>query len=171
MRQDFLENHLLITTKQTFEIFLKTKDPSDCIALYMFYYYTAKWQETNQPRASVRYVAKGLRWSSDRVRRAKKMLGDLKIIEDVRTLDKLGRVKGWYVKLNFILRGAMFKNQRVGLPEGGNPVRNALRENTKRIPNKKTAFSFGKVRDRGRQGRGELESIGELMKNRKIIKR
>ena len=34
----------------------KGQHPCDLIALYMFYYYTAKWQRTNQPKAVDKYV-------------------------------------------------------------------------------------------------------------------
>lgn len=60
--QNFIENSLVILTKQTLDIFLKQNNGADLIALYTFYYYTAKWQEANQIKcttSSVKNFKKG----------------------------------------------------------------------------------------------------------------
>ena len=49
MQQNFIENQLVILTKQTLDVFLRQENAAELIALYTFYYYTAKWQQTNQP--------------------------------------------------------------------------------------------------------------------------
>ena len=46
--------------KSLMDDFLKSKDYGDLLALYTFYYYTAKWQHTHQPRATTAYTAKGI---------------------------------------------------------------------------------------------------------------
>ena len=93
----------LVTSKATFDIFLKQENPSELIALYHFYYYTAKWQKTNKVKATTAYVANGLKWSQDRVRRTKKTLIELGFIEDVKTKDeKTKSITGHYIKINFI---------------------------------------------------------------------
>ena len=74
MQQDFLENNLIILTKQTLDTFLKQDNPSELIALYTFYYYTAKWQKTNQPKCTTDYVSKGLHWGIQKVQKVKKQL-------------------------------------------------------------------------------------------------
>ncbi len=93
---------LIISTKQTFELFLKEKNASDLIALYDFYYYTAKWQKTNQPRATIHYVMKGLKWGEKKTRDRKQYLIKLGLIQDIRKTDKKGRTTGWYIKINYI---------------------------------------------------------------------
>lgn len=126
---------LVITSKQTMDLLLKEKNPSDLIALYDFYYYTAKWQKTNQAKASIKYVMNGLKWGRDKTTRRKKQLIGLGLIENVKQTDKkTGKVKGWYVKINYIWReGSILdkmnihptenkdsgKVQTTGLPEGG----------------------------------------------------
>lgn len=52
MRHDFIENNLVTLSKRTFDIFLKQENAADLIALYTFYYYTAKWQDSNQPKVT-----------------------------------------------------------------------------------------------------------------------
>ena len=100
-----IENELIIITKQTFDSFLATDIPSDLIALYMFYYYTAKWQATNQPKCTTYYTAKALKWTEARVRRAKKELVSFGFIEDIQQKDNVsGKVTGCYIKLNYIMK-------------------------------------------------------------------
>ena len=66
MKQNFIEHNIIILSKQTLDLFLKQDNPADLIALYCFYYYTAKWQGTNQPKATTDYAAKGLKWGLDK---------------------------------------------------------------------------------------------------------
>jgi hypothetical protein len=100
--QNFIEDKLMIKSVWTFETFLKEDNPTDLIALYDFYYYTAKWQKTNRPKASDSYCMKALKWGNRRLTKTKKRLIELKLIEQVNTKDKKGKVNGWYIKLNYI---------------------------------------------------------------------
>lgn len=105
MEHNFIENELVILTKQTLDIFLKQKNPSELISLYTFYYYTAKWQHTNQPRCTTDYVSKGLNWSIQKVRKVKKQLIEFGLIEDARIVDeKTKKVTGYYIKMNYIFK-------------------------------------------------------------------
>lgn len=108
---DFIENQLVILTKQTLDIFLKQENPSELIALYTFYYYTAKWQATNQPKCTTDYVAKALHWNRNKVSKVKKQLLEFGLIEDVRTIDsKTKKVTGYYIKMNYIFNKETLKN-------------------------------------------------------------
>lgn len=100
-----LESKLLIISTFTVDKILKeTNHPADCLALYNFYYYTAKWQETNQPKATTEYCAKGLGMSRDRVKQAKRELIKLNLIEDVTIRDAEQKITGWYIKVCYIWR-------------------------------------------------------------------
>jgi hypothetical protein len=132
MRHNFIENNIVILSKQTLDEFLKEDAPGDLIALYCFYYYTAKWQETNQPKASVQYVASGLHWGKDKVIKTKKRLEEIGLISDVRVVDETTKqVKAWYVKLNYIWKTdtQIPQSQRVAKPESGFQEANALNAN------------------------------------------
>ena len=123
MKQEFIEDNLIILSKQTFDVFLKEEHPSDLIGLYTFYYYTAKWQKTNQIKCTTSYVAKGLNWTKERVIRNKKKLIEIGLIQDLRRKNEKGQIEGWYIKLNYIwkketVKGSL-KTQRVDEPEGG----------------------------------------------------
>jgi hypothetical protein len=132
MKHNLIENNIIILSKQTLDEFLKEDAPADLIALYCFYYYTAKWQETNQPKASVQYCATGLHWGKDKVIKTKKRLEEIGLISDVRVVDETTKqVKAWYVKLNYIWKQETHipQSQRVAKPESGFQEGNALSAN------------------------------------------
>ena len=88
MKQNFIEDNIIIISKQTLDEFLKNENPSDIIGLYVFYYYTAKWQKTNIIKCSTGYVKKGLNWTKERVVKNKKGLIEMGLIEDKKTKNK-----------------------------------------------------------------------------------
>ena len=96
-----LHQEPIVLSKHLIDILLAQENPADCIGLYTFYYYTAKWQKTNQPKATTDYTAKGLQWSPSRVRKTKNILRELKLIEDI-TSKKNNVITGHYIKVNFI---------------------------------------------------------------------
>lgn len=119
MEQNFIEDNIVILSKQTIDEFLKQENPADLISLYIFYYYTAKWQKTNQPKCTTSYAAKGLKKSEDWIRKTKKVLIDLGLIEDHKDIDKeTKKVKGWYIKLNYIWKQETI-NHPMEKPESG----------------------------------------------------
>lgn len=115
---DSIENELIIITKQTYDAFLTAESPSDAIALYSFYYYTAKWQKTNQPKCNTQYAAKGLKWSDARVRRAKKDLMNLGLVEDIQQKCN-GKIVGCYIKLNYVIKQVTLDNHPNDFPYSG----------------------------------------------------
>ncbi len=104
MEQEFIENELVILTKATLDRFLKEENPADLIALYTFFYYTAKWQKTNIVKATSNYVKTGLSWGIDRLRKAELKLIDLGLIEKLSRKGKDGKITGWYIKVNYIFK-------------------------------------------------------------------
>lgn len=111
---NFIENSLIILTKQTLDIFLRQENPSELIALYTFYYYTAKWQQTNQIKCTSHYVAKGIRWDRHKVLRVKKQLIDFGLIEEIRRVDpETKRVVGFYIKMNYIFKKETLETQQI----------------------------------------------------------
>ena len=90
----------IILSKPLLDLFLKQENPADLIALYTFYYYTAKWQKTNQLKANSNYTQKGLKWGEKRFIKPKRILRKLGLIEDVFNKDtKTGKINGHYIKL------------------------------------------------------------------------
>lgn len=105
MEHNFIENELIIIPKATLDIFLKQSNPSELMALYTFYYYTAKWQGTNQPKCTTEYASKGLHWTRNKVVKVKKQLIDFGIIHDVKVIDEeTKKIKGHYIKIDYIFK-------------------------------------------------------------------
>src|SRR3990167_6135080 len=96
-----IENELVIVTTRTLHKLFQYKAGADAVSLYNFYYYTAKWQKTNQPKATDNYCQRGLSWGKDRFTRAKKILLKEKLIQRIMVREN-GRIKGWYIKINYI---------------------------------------------------------------------
>jgi len=125
-----LEKRLIIMSTDTYGELLK-KSP-DAIALYMFYYYTAKWQGTNQPKATPSYCMKGLKWGEIRFAKADKILKQMGLIEKISAKDEQGKIIGWYVKLNYIWKTQTVKNLKTRTPSNppsGFKGINALNDN------------------------------------------
>ena len=92
----------LVISKPVMDILLKQKKYSDLISLYLFYYYTAKWQRTDQARATTAYTANGMNWTEERVRKIKKILIYLGLIEDISQRDDITQIiLGHYVRVHF----------------------------------------------------------------------
>jgi len=85
------------------KLLLTQKNSDETIALVVFLQYHARRQKTNQPKATVGFIAKGLGWGLNKVRRVKKMLKKLDLIEDIQTRDDKGIVSGHYVKVKYLM--------------------------------------------------------------------
>lgn len=69
-----ISDNLLILHKATIDKLYQLENSADCIALYVFYYKTAKWQKTNVIKASDEYVKKCLKWGNEKIRKTKQTL-------------------------------------------------------------------------------------------------
>lgn len=139
-----IEEQLVILTKQTIDCFLKTEAPADAMALYTFYYYTAKWQETNQPKCTTAYTSKALHWSEAKVRKIKKILNDAGLIEDIQEKDKDGKISGHYIKLNYVIKQSTLKETHtVENPQCGTSDTVENRETNALSANSVNALSSG----------------------------
>ncbi len=97
-----VSDKLLIVPQRTIEILLKLDNGADCLALYIFYYKTAKWQKTNQIKASDAYVLKSLGWGKKKLATAKEALKEKGLIAIVQQRSE-GKIDGWYIKVNYIV--------------------------------------------------------------------
>ena len=92
----------IVLSKYTLDRLLKEKNFAELLALYTFYYYTAKWQGTNKAKSTTGYTAKGMGWSEDKVRKYKKQLISLGLVENFKRLSADKKILGWYIKVNFV---------------------------------------------------------------------
>ena len=116
---DISEN-LLIFNKATIDKLFQSENPADVVSLYIFYYYTAKWQHTNQPKCTTHYTANALKWGEAKTRKVKKQLSELGLIEDVKSRDENGEISGHFIKVNYILKQSTLSNiHTLKNPQGG----------------------------------------------------
>jgi len=127
-----IEDEPIVLSKVLLDILLPQENSSDLIALYCFYYYTAKWQKTDQPRATSSYVMSGLNWGEIRFIKAKRVLRELHLIQDVDSRGADGRVICHYIKLNFLWKNTISTTPLANDPDGETGS-NALKTNNKSI--------------------------------------
>ena len=96
MEQEPIENAIIIHPHLLQRFLKHGKDYANLLALYNFYIYHAQLQKTNQPLVTDEFTRKGMNWASDRVKRIKKILKDMKLIEVVQ------KRQYYYVHLFFI---------------------------------------------------------------------
>jgi hypothetical protein len=97
-----MDEEPIVLSKALLDLFLKEEHPSDLIGLYCFYYYTGKWQKTNQPKVTTTYAARGLKWGVDKVRTVKQTLRKLGLVSDVLIRNKENKITDHCIHLNFI---------------------------------------------------------------------
>jgi len=123
------------------------KSAGDALALYCFYCFTARRQSRGQViHATVGYTAVGLKWTKDRVRRARQVLKELGLVDDHVVYDAGHRVVQHRVKVRFLLsRSTLTDFQRVEIPECGKSVCNKDDQNEKRLSNKTSFVVTGAI--------------------------
>jgi hypothetical protein len=95
-----VEDEPIVLSKQLIETLKNEKRFSDLLALYTFYYYTAKWQGTSQPHATAAFIAEGMGWGIDKVQVVKARLLELGMISNITRHGEDGKIVGHYTKIN-----------------------------------------------------------------------
>jgi hypothetical protein len=140
-----VQDEPIVISKALIDLLLKEDHPTELIALYTFYYYTSKWQKTDQPKATDNFCEQGLSMGRDRFTRAKQTLTRLGLIEQISSKDQYGKINGWFIRVNFIWTkdsvkkaindqtvensSLVEKNQTVDFPLSGKTEINALSSN------------------------------------------
>ena len=110
----------------------------DALALYVFYYHTAKWQGQTNAKCTVSYAANGLGITEERIRKAKAVLVELGLVSEFNKKNESGQVIGWYITVNFILSHPTEK------PEGGKSHKVENQETNALSTNRLNALSTNK---------------------------
>jgi hypothetical protein len=98
-----IENPIIIHPHLLQRFLKHGKDYANLLALYSFYLYHAQLQKTNQPLVTDEFTHRGMNWAIDRVKKTKKILKEMKLIEVVQ------KRKYYYVHLFFI-----YTKKRIG---------------------------------------------------------
>lgn len=138
-----IADDLLILNKITIDRLFQLENCADCIALYVFYYKTAKWQKTNTVKANDQYVKKSLKWGISKIQKTKQTLKEHGLIDIVQRR-KDGKIKGWFIKVSYLVNERKAdeikikvqninntQNQQVENCTSGNEETNALKEKIK----------------------------------------
>lgn len=127
---NLIEERLIILTIYTIDSFMKETAPADLIALYTFYYFCAKRQQTNRPKALDTFTRKGLHWGRERLETAQEVLKKLGLAEKVVSRTSSGKIKGWYIQLNYLFKEESIshlpRKPQVDPPTSGSQTTNAL---------------------------------------------
>ena len=97
-----IADDLLILNKVTVDRLFQLENCADCIALYVFYYKTAKWQKTNTVKANDQYVKKSLKWGISKIQKTKQTLKEHGLIDIVQRR-KDGKIEGWFIKVSYLV--------------------------------------------------------------------
>lgn len=138
-----IADDLLILNKITVDRLFQLENCADCIALYVFYYKTAKWQKTNTVKANDQYVKKSLKWGISKIQKTKQTLKEHGLIDIVQRR-KDGKIEGWFIKVSYLVNERKAdeikikvqninntQNQHVENSTCGNEETNALKEKIK----------------------------------------
>jgi len=96
MNQQNILNPIVIHPHLMQKFMSHKKEFANLLALYSFYIYHAQLQKTNQPLATDEFTRRGLNWAMERVKKTKRLLKEMKIIEVVQ------KRKFYYIHLFFI---------------------------------------------------------------------
>lgn len=138
-----IADDLLILNKITIDRLFQLENCADCIALYVFYYKTAKWQKTNTVKANDQYVKKSLKWGISKIQKTKQTLKEHGLIDIVQRR-KDGKIEGWFIKVSYLVNERKAdeikikvqesnntQNEQVENCTSGNEETNALKEKIK----------------------------------------
>lgn len=112
LRLNDVADDLLIMNKMTVDALFRLENCADCIALYAFYYKTAKWQKTNTIKANDLYVKKCLKWGIDKIQRTKQALKENGLIKIVQRRAN-GKIQGWYVEVSYLVSQRKTEDLRI----------------------------------------------------------
>ena len=107
-----IADELLIVNKHTIDALFRLDNAADCIALYIFYYKTAKWQQTDTIKASDDYVKKSLKWGIDKIHRTKESLKESGLIDVIQRRED-GKIVGWYIKVSYMVSQRSFEDVKI----------------------------------------------------------
>lgn len=143
IKSNDIADDLLFLNKITVDRLFQLENCADCIALYVFYYKTAKWQKTNTVKANDQYVKKSLKWGISKIQKTKQTLKEHGLIDIVQRR-KDGKIEGWFIKISYLVNERKAdeikihvqesnntQNQHVENSTCGNEETNALKEKIK----------------------------------------
>jgi hypothetical protein len=140
------DGDIVFVTIAKYKLFLSYgKIGMDAYLLYSHLIFTARLQKTNCVKANNIYIRTGLKWTKERLRKAKNLLNDLNMIETIKRRDKKGLITGWYIEVktkttSFEIESSDLISRGVDIQRGGKQTPNALTKN-QMLKQEKNAYS------------------------------
>lgn len=153
-----IADDLLILNKMTIDTLFKLDNCADCIALYVFYYKTAKWQKTNTIKANDVYVKKSLKWGIDKIKRTKNILKEHGLINIVQRR-KDGKIEGWYVEVAYLVTQRNLEDVRIKVEE--------CKENSEEPTISKINNTYNQDVEKSISDNEEINALKEVIKSLK----
>lgn len=153
-----IADDLLILNKMTIDTLFKLDNCADCIALYVFYYKTAKWQKTNTIKANDVYVKKSLKWGIDKIKRTKNILKEHGLINIVQRR-KDGKIEGWYVEVAYLVTQRNLEDVRIKVEE--------CKENLEQPTISKINNTYNQQVEKPTSDNEEINALKEVIKSLK----
>ena len=179
MELEPIENPIIIHPHLLQRFLKHGKDYANLLALYSFYIYHAQLQKTNQPLVTDEFTRKGMNWAMDRVKKTKRILKEMKLIEVIQ------KRKYYYVHLFFIytkktigkILGKSTQSLNTSESEDLSPKKPKVKKETKArlklsIPDVSTVFDKWIAycdKSKIRYGKNNLKYWEEKLKNRVTI--
>ena len=157
-----IADDLLILNKMTVDTLFKLDNCADCIALYVFYYKTAKWQKTNTIKANDLYVKKSLKWGIDKIKRTKAILKEHGLINIVQRR-KDGKIEGWYIEVAYLVTQKKIDDIKIKVEEINNTLNPPLEPST--IPESNNTQN--QQVENSTNGEEEINALKEVIKSLK----
>lgn len=176
-----IADELLILNKITVDRLFQLENCADCIALYVFYYKTAKWQKTDTVKANDQYVKKSLKWGISKIQKTKQTLKEHGLIDIVQRR-KDGKIEGWFIKVSYLVNERKAdeikikvqninntQNEQVENCTSGNEETNALKEKIKCLEKEIEMLKDNKKeRKPKKQAQSYDEQIAEYTQNEEL---
>lgn len=113
------ENLVWITVTKYYMFWKYGEAGMDAMHLYLHLIYTAQLQYTNSIKANNQYLKRGLFWGKDRLVKAKSLLYDLDLIQQVERKNNKGQFAGTYLVVKAKTCPFEFKNIDIKELSGG----------------------------------------------------
>ena len=176
-----IADNLLILNKITIDRLFQLENCADCIALYVFYYKTAKWQKTDTVKANDQYVKKSLKWGISKIQKTKQTLKEHGLIDIVQRR-KDGKIEGWFIKVSYLVSERKADEIKINVQESnntqkqqvenctnGNEETNALKEKIKCLEKELEMLKDNKKeRKPKKQTKSYDEQIAEYTQNEEL---
>jgi hypothetical protein len=145
------------------------------IGLYNFYYYTALWQKTNQPKCTLSYTCKCTNASGSRVRKLKRILVKAGLIEEIQSKKANGDFGPCYIKLRYYtgtnrvgLKPRTTRNRKTNAYSNNNLNAYSYNKNTlSGVPDS----LFGPSDELSFDDRMTNKLVNTIQKNRKVMRK